>query len=83
MYSPVPLHQANRFAHNSNFALQISFTNCMLDYRGGGCQNAQKQIIIKAHLVIYFISVNIHSNDIYIPYVVMIHLSEQVELNGR
>ena len=47
--SPPPPDQAYPFAYSCSFTLHTSYKNVMLDQRGEGCQNAQRQIIIKAH----------------------------------
>ena len=41
-------NQAYPFAYSCSFTLHTPYKNGMLRQKGG-CQNAQKQIIIKAH----------------------------------
>ena len=44
-----PSDQVNPFAYSCSLTLYISYTDGILDQRGESCQNAEKQITIKAH----------------------------------
>ena len=79
---PIPpnRNQANLFAYSCCITLHTS--SGMLDQRGEGCQNANKQFITKSHrvIILYKPVAKYQFTMSCIQYVVVIHLSEQATL---